>query len=205
MNNEIYPNINEQKKFTEEEINQKINESKNMDRKSLMRSKQKEIEDKIKHYIKILKRWKSVNSTFVTSGVLFTAAMAGLSAILAVPTLGLSIPIGVVIGVAAISAGSGVILPTIRLKLIGKRMKNFRSKIDKNKEILNKLYIFFEKSRDDNVITLEEYENYLDILRKHEINDLKIESKSTVNEKQMKEHFDKLFQDFVKNVNVPKN
>ena len=52
------------------------------------------------------------------------------------------------------------VFATLEKSLFSKTEKLFREKIKKNKEILDRLYYYFEKCREDNIISVEELEEF---------------------------------------------
>ena len=148
----LYPEL-----ITESQLNLLINEAKHRDRVRYMKDKQNDLELKLKHYEKVKHHWSLARrilegigiTTMVTLGVSSVVLTAGV----------LTAPL-----VPAILTGGSItataLFTTLDKSLLKRREKHLKKKQASIKETLDKLHFYFEKCREDNVITLEEIEAF---------------------------------------------
>lgn len=128
-------------------------------RQKYMIEKQQELQNKLNHYKKLRSKWSKADSTLKTLGVVITA----LSSLIAVVTT-IAFPVALVPTIFSIVAGINSLLTggTV-IGLTGKKKSQFKQKIEVINNYLNKLYIFFEKSKNDQDITVDEIQNFTNI------------------------------------------
>ena len=147
--------------LTEDELNQRIDQAKHKDRIRYMTDKQYELNTKLDHYKKVRHNW--IIARRILQGVGFaTTATLGVATIavagsFAIPLLPIILTGG---GIGTMSLFS--ILEKSVFKF---REKSLRIKQCKIKEILDKLHFYFEKCREDNVITVKEIEAFDKIVK----------------------------------------
>ena len=156
--------------LTEEELRNKINneieKQKTKSRQEYMKQKKEELEKQLQHYSKVKDRWAKADVgikiigtiTVVLSSVLASVFSAGipLAALSAGPIIS-----AVLSGIAAVKTA---LVETVMISLTTKRKKFYRRKCELIKEYINKFYLFYEKSRDDGVITLMEITKFNELL-----------------------------------------
>ena len=206
----IYPNLREEK-----EINQQINESKNKDRQKIIRSKIKQLEEKFNHYKKIKNNWIKASKILRIIGISISSIAAGTAIVISIP---LSLPIIAVI-ITGVAGGTTLINESILMGFLNKKKKYFRDKCKYTKMYLDKLSIYFEKCRDDTVITLEEMEgfnkiekeydnkmefernNFDKLLSKKDLKNTEKKAKKNLKNEKMQEHYNKTFEEYKANLN----
>ena len=153
----LYPTLNPDiTTITEDELIQRINASKNKDRIRYMKDKQNDLTTKLKHYKKLKHRWVIARRILQGVGITITTSLS-LGTI--VTTIFLTPPLIPII-LTGVGIFSLTMLSTLDKSVFNIREKSLRKKQHQNKEILNKLHYYFEKCRDDNIITLEEMEAF---------------------------------------------
>ena len=76
-----------------------------------------------------------------------------------------AVVIGTVSGISLATIGTTT---TINKSFIGKRINHFKKKYELSNEYLNKLEMYFEKAKNDNVISLKEIEEFNNIILKYQ-------------------------------------
>jgi len=130
-----------------------------------MTEKQNEIKEMLKHYKKLKNRWNTIDSILKTTNLTFTLIMTFSTAVSASLTVPVFVPI--ILGIVSASSSTGI----IAIKYSSKKKEYFKRKVRLIDEYLNKLYIFFEKSKADKIISVEEVEEFNMLLTEFE-NDL---------------------------------
>ena len=142
--------------FNDENYMKKMNRNKNNERIQFMLEKQSTLENKISHYEKIKSRWIKARRIVYINGIGITFLLSlscGIVSLLFPPMLLVSI-------LSTSTIVSTSVFATLEKALFSKKEKLFREKIKKNKEVLDRLYYYFEKCREDNIISLEELEEF---------------------------------------------
>ena len=127
-----------------------------------MTEKQNEIKEMLKHYKKLKNRWNTIDSILKTTNLTFTLIMAFSTAVSASLTVPVFVPI--ILGIVSASSSTGI----IAIKYSSKKKEYFKRKVRLIDEYLNKLYIFFEKSKADKIISVEEVEEFNMLLTEFE-------------------------------------
>src|SRR6266853_1908237 len=148
-----------------EDISDKVNKNLSDARIKEIQGKRSEMEKSLKHYKKILKRWKQFGnvlkytSIFIVGGTAITSMELGFGAF--------SLPL--VLGIlAAVGATEGIISETLVLSLVKKKVVKFKKKMEHIQEYISKSWFLFEKIRDDNIITLEEVSEFRKLMETYE-------------------------------------
>ena len=135
------------------------------ERLRFMKDKQQQLMNRLEHYKKIKHRWSIMKNVSEGLGVSITV-ISGVLAIVSTSGI-LGIPI-----MTILTTGSGLItgvITTITNKtFIGKRRSSIKKKYLRTKEIVDNLQIYFQKCKQDNIITIEEMEQFESILQKYE-------------------------------------
>lgn len=133
-------------------------------RKDIILSKKKEIEDKIKHYQKLVKRYGRIKTGLIVSGLVIGgitgATSVVLSATIALPTLPLIL--GIVSGV------SGTLQEISALTFIKFKKDKFNKKLLIHTKYLNQLRHCYSKCIEDGIITKEEMVEFYTIIDQYE-------------------------------------
>jgi hypothetical protein len=176
MTTSIYPDIKQIDKETENLINNNINTQRAQKLISLIQSKQ----DKLNHYIKVHSRWRKAYKVLRIINLTCSSLVGG-----SILTLGIITTNGIIIPglVLALLGGYGtiesVIMEGMNIGLIKKKKLRFKNKIDILTSSINKMHYYFEKARQDGLITLEEIEGFNLLMTELE-NNLNLENSTKV-------------------------
>ena len=128
-----------------------------------MKDKQVQLLTKLQHYEKLKKRWTVVKHAAEGAGITITVICGVLTIIASSGVLGIPI-------MAILTSGSGVATSLITAvtdkTFINRHRTNLKKKYLKTKEISDNLQIYFQKCSEDNVITIEEMEDFERMLHK---------------------------------------
>ena len=138
-------------------LNDQINRAKQKDRKRFMTNAQNQLNQKIEHYKKIKNRWLVFENISDVIGIVLTV---GTGLVTVIATSGT-----IVIPVVVLSLTSSSMLGSLITALTGKvfinrHKRRIKLKLRKTETVLNKLHLFFEKCKEDNIITLKEMEEF---------------------------------------------
>ncbi|ESO88584.1 hypothetical protein LOTGIDRAFT_165367 [Lottia gigantea] len=123
-------------------------------RQQYMIEKQNELKEKLKQFNKCRKTWSRIDSVFKTLSTVLTVGITVATAV----TGGLMLPIIVPSVLAAFTAVQTSSCGFITLGFTSKKKAYYKKKTEILNTYLNKLFIFFERSREDKNITVEELE-----------------------------------------------
>lgn len=127
------------------------------DRAKFMLDKRKDIERQLTHYKKVKNKWGKLDTAIKAIGLIlvFGTTIAGVI----IGTAGLAAPL--ILGVlAGVAAGETVLSESISIGLTSRKKVHFRQRYEVINSYLNKLHIYFEKCRNDGVISIEELEGF---------------------------------------------
>ena len=146
----IYPVLED---LTEDEFNHKISEG----RIRFMRDKQRQLEEKLKHYKKLSKRWTIAKNVSEGTGVGLTVICGVLAVVASSGVIGIPLLL-----IFSTSSGTlATLITTITNKaFINKHRKALKDKYTRTKETHDKLFLYFQKCIEDKIITLEEIEQF---------------------------------------------
>ena len=125
-----------------------------------MISKQEEIKEHLIHYKKLKKRWTKIDSTFKTISVILAFLITSATA----ATAGITLPIVIPAVLGAVTAIQTSSCGLIALAYTSKRKMYYKEKANLIDSYLNKLFIYFERSKSDKKITLEELEEFNELV-----------------------------------------
>ncbi|ESO87075.1 hypothetical protein LOTGIDRAFT_154565 [Lottia gigantea] len=131
-------------------------------RQQHMIEKQEELNEKLKHFNKGRKTWSRIDSVFKTLSVVLTVGTTVATAV----TGGLMVPVLIPTVLATITAIQTSSCGLIAIGYTSKQKSYYKKKTEILNTYLNKLFIFFERSREDKNITIEELEEFNEILDK---------------------------------------
>src|ERR1700710_2019760 len=134
-------------------INQKLSEG----RVKEMLNKKQELEKDLRHYKKVRSHWTRLDSTIKIIGTV-AAVSASLGATVTATITG--IPFIVPAILAGIAALDGALTEIVVVGWTSRKKKIFREKCELIQSYIDKLYIYTEKCKQDNIITIEEIENF---------------------------------------------
>ena len=147
--------------ITEAELNRRIDKAKNKDRIRYMKDKQYELNNKLSHYEKVRHNWiiarRVLQGVGFVSTVTLGLATITVSGMFAIPLLPIILTGG--------GIGTMTLFSFLDKSLFKFREKSLRTKQCKVKEIVDKLHFYFEKCREDNIITVEEIEAFDKIVK----------------------------------------
>jgi len=149
------------------------------------------VDDKLKHYTKIKNRWNTANSTLKYTGFSLMIVSGATATILtSLVTAGIAIPVIAVLSVSGAGLLHGSLFEIIINKLTSKKKTEFRKRINNINEYKNKLYLLFEKARNDGEISNNELEAIRKLTEEYQI---KFDSEIRHHEKEkMKKEKDEL-------------
>ena len=137
-----------------------------------MMNKKKELEKELKRYAKIRKRWGRADVGIKITGIVLasTGAVAGiLTGVIAGPLL---IPIFVPslpIIVGVLTASETILTGGLVIGLTSKKKAFYRDKCNLIQSYIDKMYLYIEKARNDNIITIEELDGFRKLMDEYNV------------------------------------
>ena len=153
----VYPEL-----ITESQLNLLINESKQTDRVRYMKDKQNDLMSKLKHYEKVKHQWTIARRVLEGIGISTIGLLGVSSVVLSAGVLAAPLVPAILTGGSLTVTG---ILTTLDKSLLRRREKAIKKKQLDIKETYDKLHFYFEKCREDNLITLEEIQTFDKIVK----------------------------------------
>lgn len=153
--------------LTEEQFQARIESSlerqKSESRQEYMKQKKAELERQLEHYTKIKDRWAKADVGIKITGTVTVVLTSVLASVFSAGITLTASPIiaAVLSGIAAVKTA---LVETVMISLTTKRKKFYRKKCEIIKEYMNKFYLLYEKSREDNIITLEEITKFHELM-----------------------------------------
>ena len=143
-------------------------------RREIIKSKKKEIEDKIKHYEKLVRKYGRLKTGLIVGGITIGGITGAVSVVLSVvfPAFSLPLIFGIISGV------SGSLQELSALTFIKFKKDKFSKKLNIHTKYLNQLRHCYSKCIDDGLITKEEMEEFYKIVDEYqnEVSSFKNES-----------------------------
>jgi hypothetical protein len=159
----LYPKIPEY--VPVENVSDKINRNLSDARIKEIQAKRHEMEMSLKHYKKILKRWRKIGKALIISSFVI---VGGCTATTIVLGFGAFLPPFVIGIMAAIGWGEGVLSETLVFGVVRKKLSKFKKKIEHIQEYISKSWYLFEKIRGDGIVTLQEVEEFGKLMDQYE-------------------------------------
>ena len=132
-------------------------------------NKQKELEKELKHYKKLLGKWKKGRNILRGLSLGFSISLAaGGATLAAIVSSGLALPIAIPIAMGGAAALEEVITNTILFTYVKKKIHRFKEKYDIVNNTLNRLYHFYHLAIEDKKITVEEMQEFRKLVADYE-------------------------------------
>ena len=133
----------------------------NLERAKNMVEKINNLEKQLVHYKKMEKRWKRFGQIIRITNLTISGVIAGDVGVLAIiTTQGVAIPPIVMALLGGYSAVETSVLEAMNIGIISKTKRKFSMKCQVIQDLINKVYFYYEKARQDGIITLEEIEEF---------------------------------------------
>jgi hypothetical protein len=161
MTDSIYPAIK-----SEQEFRAMINMNLNSERAHKIVEKINALQQQYEHYKKVEKRWKKLGKIVRIVNLIISGSIAGAVGMLAiVTTQGIAIPPLVIAILSGYSAVETSVMEGMNIGIIKKKKNKFAQKCIIIQDYINKMYFYYEKARQDGVITVDELEGFEKIYR----------------------------------------
>ena len=161
-NQKLYPEI---PKVHYEDISDKVNKNLSDARIKEIQCKRAELEKSLKHYKKILKRWKQIDSALKIGSIIIVGGLGVTTIVLGIGFLATPLILGIL---AAVGTSEGIISEAIVLGVVKKKVIKFKKKIEHIQEFISKSWFLFEKIREDSIINLEEIDEFRKLMDSYE-------------------------------------
>src|SRR3981189_2482343 len=148
-----------------EDISDKVNKNLSDARIKEIQGKRNEMEKNLKHYKKILKKWKQIGNVLKIGSIVIVGGIGVTSIVLGFGVLAAPLILGIL---AAIGASEGIISEAVVLGVVKKKVSKFKKKIEHIQEYISKSWFLFEKIRDDSIITLVEIDEFRKLMENYE-------------------------------------
>src|SRR3981189_1246722 len=155
----LYPQIHY------EDISDKVNKNLSDARIKEIQGKRNEMEKSLKHYKKILKRWKMIGNVLKIGSIVIVGGIGITSIVLGFGVLAAPITLGIL---AAIGAGEGIISEAVVLGVVKKKVSKCKKKIEHIQECISKSWFLFEKIIEDSIISLQEIDEFRKLIDQYE-------------------------------------
>src|SRR5437773_12298572 len=161
-NQKLYPEI---PKVHYEDISDKVNKNLSDARSKEIQGKRNELEKSLKHYKKILKRWKQIDSALKIGSVIIVGGLGVTTIVLGIGFLATPLILRIL---AAVGTSEGIISEAIVLGVVKKKVIKFKKKIEHIQEFISKSWFLFEKIREDSIISLQEIDEFRKLMDDYE-------------------------------------
>src|SRR5438477_7635081 len=158
----LYPEI---PKVHYEDISDKVNKNLSDARIKEIQCKRAELEKSLKHYKKILKRWKQIDSALKIGSIIIVGGLDVTTIVLGIGFLATPLILGIL---AAVGTSEGFISEAIVLGVVKKKVIKFKKKIEHIQEFISKSWFLFEKIREDSIISLQEIDEFRKLMDNYE-------------------------------------
>jgi len=142
----------------------KLADHESRSRINYMIDKQKLLQEKLTHYIKIKGKWATANTVLKMCGISISCVLAGASILTVAP---LSIPIAAAI-LSGASLGNMALANLLVEGFTSRRKRYFKQKCMLVNDTLNKMETFFIKCKEDSQISPYEFEMFQKLLKDFE-------------------------------------
>src|SRR3977135_1125372 len=160
MTEKVYPEIT-----PFENVSENYNKNLSDARIKEIQGKRQEMEKSLRHYKKILKRWKMIGNVLKIGSIIIVGGVGITSIVLGFGAFALPITLGIL---ATIGATEGIISEAVVLGVVKKKVSKFKKKIEHIQEYISKSWFLFEKIRDDSIITLVEIDEFRKLMENYE-------------------------------------
>src|SRR5438477_1338645 len=158
----LYPEI---PKVHYEDISDQVNKNLSDARIKEIQCKRAELEKSRKHYKKILKRWKQIDSALKIGSIIIVGGLDVTTIVLGIGFLATPLILGIL---AAVGTSEGFISEAIVLGVVKKKVIKFKKKIEHIQEFISKSWFLFEKIREDSIISLQEIDEFRKLMDAYE-------------------------------------
>ena len=148
-----------------EETNAYIDENLNKSRVENMMLQYNKMSDELTHYKKIKSRWTIVDNIFNYGGLGITFVCGVATTV----TAALTVPPLVPIVLAGITTAHVAFNATFVIGLSKPKKKANKDKCNLIDEYIKKVYVYIERARGDNIITVEELEGFNNLMREYNL------------------------------------
>ena len=162
LSEKLYPEI---QKVPYEDISNQVNKNLSDARIKEIQGKRNEMEKSLKHYKKILKRWKLIGSVLKIGSIVILGGVGISSIVLGIGFLATPLILGIL---AAVGTSEGIISEAIVLGVVKKKVIKFKKKIEHIQEYISKSWFLFEKIREDSIINLQEIDEFRKLMDNYE-------------------------------------
>ena len=146
---------------TSEEVKDLINQNLNRQRAQKIIDKINILEKQLEHYQKVSKRWKQVSKFIRVSNLVLTGIVSGTVATLGIlTTAGIAFPVVVTAILGGYTVIQSSVLEGMNVGIIKRKKQRFSDKCNIFRNYIDKMHFYYEKARQDNVITLDELEGF---------------------------------------------
>jgi len=154
---------------SEEEVREMINKNLNTQRAHTIIDRIQNLQNQLVHYKKVYTRWKYLGKLIRIINLSISGTIAGSVGVLAIlTTQGVAIPPLILALLGGYSAIETSVMEGFNIGIIKKKKSKYEAKCTLIQDSINKLYFYFEKAREDGVITLDELEGFEKIYNKLE-------------------------------------
>jgi len=119
-------------------------------------SKKAELEKELNHYKKVRNHWGRFDSTIKVAGVLLTLGTSIAVSVL----IPLSVPVIVPTVLSAIAAANAGLTEGLVIGLTSRKKRVFRERFELIQSYLHKMFVYIEKCKGDNIVTIDELEGF---------------------------------------------
>src|SRR5271156_3392063 len=148
-----------------ENVSEKYNRNLSDARIKEIQGKRSEMEKSLRHYKKILKKWKNIGSVLKIGSIIIVGGVGVTSIVLGFGAFALPLTLGIL---ATIGATEGIISEAVILGVVKKKIIKLKKKIEHIQEYISKSWFLFEKIREDSIITLVEMDEFRKLIDQYE-------------------------------------
>jgi flagellar motor component MotA len=177
MSASIYPPVT-----SDLELKMIINNNLNSERARKIIDKIKHLQNQYDHYKKVQKRWKVCSKIVRVLNLTIAGSIAAAVGVLAIiTTQGIAVPPLLIAILGGYSAIETSVMEGMNIGIIKKKKHKFSGKCQIIQDSINKLYFYYEKARQDGIITIEELEGFEKIYKQFDRSINKVISKENEN------------------------
>src|SRR3981189_614466 len=119
----------------------------------------------LKHYKKILKRWKKIGNVLRISSIIIVGGCSVTTIVLGFGAFSSPLILAIMAGIGGVE---GILSEALVLGVIKKKLSKFSKKVEYIQEYISKSWYLFNKIKEDDIVTLQEIDDFGKLMDQYE-------------------------------------
>src|SRR3981189_1499292 len=119
----------------------------------------------LKHYKKILKRWKKIGNVLRISSIIIVGGCSVTTIVLGFGAFSSPLILAIMAGIGGVE---GILSEALVLGVIKKKLSKFSKKVEYIQEYISKSWYLFNKIKEDDIVTLQEVDDFGKLMDQYE-------------------------------------